>query len=405
MSSYAVRLLTCCGLCLLAACASTPEPTAETHDAPTEEASESAEPSRPEFHSESDAERLSRDAARQIARPVCGSGPEARDCRRTVGRGALAYRGEFSAAGADEVIVVSENSAVLVRNRAGNWAAASRIEDVDIRSCLVTTDDDGGHGLLCRVPVFREDGYGLEVYRVDASADGELAIDALDVPKAGDVDSVLFAGWKNDADRVHLRLHAADQVASARTTIDMGGAGGCRHDTYAFEPTGQLRPVDRCTTDATLDQGAGANTAYENRLGDPLMKRNRQYVRCYRDELQRLEEEAELREKLEAQCDEGTAPDDVDCEETFASEDDAEDDEDAESSAERQEPAGQIQTRLVIGSPGSPVACRVVSSELQNERVETCLCRELMQTEFPPVPEGSFFDVTYPFNFTPDLAR
>ena len=408
----------CCGLCLLAACASSPEPTDDS-----DQSTEQPEPERspaselPEYHAQSDAERPSYDEAKRIARGVCGSTPEARECRRSVTNGAQVYRGSFSASDADELAVATDEAAVLLRKNGGSWTSISRLEDVDIDHCLVVDAADGSNSLLCRVPAFREQGYALELHAVRVADDGQLALEALDVPKAADVDSVLFAGWKNGAGSIRVRVHDAQDVARGKQTVNMGEAGGCEHLTYVFEPGNGLQRMDTCTTQATADQATGQNTSYESRLSDPLMKRNRQYVRCYRDELVRIKEEAEQRERLTGLCEEGHAPEEVDCSEYVDEDEEGDGDGDAavadasegpEEGAEETPPAelaGQIQTRLVIGSPGAPVACQVVNSTMVNEQVETCLCRELMKTEFPPVPQGAFFDVTYPFDFSPDLER
>ncbi len=47
------------------------------------------------------------------------------------------------------------------------------------------------------------------------------------------------------------------------------------------------------------------------------------------------------------------------------------------------------------------MSCEVTDTTMQNDTVETCLCREIMKTPFPPVPTGKFVDVTYPFSFAP----
>jgi hypothetical protein len=417
MSRSAVRVVLVCVLCLSAGCASTSEPTQEDKVPAKTEASE---PVRPTYHAESDAEKLGYDEAKRVARVVCGAEPAARECRRSVGRSALGYSGAFSAPGADEMVVVADDSTTLLLRENGRWTRVAQLAGTDAESCLVA---NGGEtdSLICRLPVARDDGYATEFYRIYVGEDEPLVKDSLDLPKATDVDAVLFAGWKNGSDGIEVRIHDASKVRSKQQTIDMNASGECKHRTFVYQPNGTtaLRELDECTTSETLDQTSSDRSTYEGGLRDPLSGRNRYYAMCYQNEIDRLTKLAEQRKELTEKCEAGAASDDVDCSTYLEDEEGAkaakagsETDADAEGAVDEEQDvadpkklAGTITTRIVIGSTGAPVACEVVESTMNSSRVESCLCREMMKTAFPPVPKGSFFDVTYPFDFSPEYTR
>lgn len=413
MSKYAVSFILATGLCLWSACASAPEPEPEEDDMPAWVTQGAREKERPVYHAESDAERLDKREARPIISQICASAEDAEACSDELGAGLRGYRGAFSEPGADEWIVAAGADAALLTRAGSEWVVSSRLPDVDVEGCRLLGHASGLDALLCRVPVFREDGYALELYEVGVSDDGQLVIDALDIPKVTDVDTVFFAGWRDDGG-LQIRIHDAKTVRGPKT-LDMNAGASCRHRTFDVRANSEvsLHEVDACTTELTSEQGARNQSSYESRLREPIMEKNRDYVMCYQRELERLREEAKQRAELIDACIEGTAEEPDDCppdeeleaiEEERAAED-SDDQSDEAGDEEDDEPrlAGELRARLVIGSPGAAVSCEVVETTMQSERVETCLCRELMKTSFPPVPEGKFFDVTYPFEFSPDF--
>lgn len=339
----------------LAGCAGSPAAPEEANEpAPVvEEAGE--EPAGLAYHERSELERLGREASRAIAPVVCGAGPAARACRRALSRGVKGYAGAFSAAGVSELVAAVDGGAVLLRLAAEGPEMVDRLEEVDVSACRVV----GGaqQRLVCRVPEAVEGGFtvGLRQVRVEGA---RLVAEALALPRLEAPRTVFFAGWREAGGRLEVRVHDIARLAQT-LTIDMAGAGGCRHRAFALSDGG-FQELDGCTTQQYEDHGAAEMAVYASQLDEPLLARRRAIGACYADEARRLEEAG------------GEALG-----------------------------AGEVQVRMLIGSPGAVVSCEVVADSLQNDAVSRCVCRKLVQTSFPPVPAEGTFEVGYPFAFEP----
>jgi hypothetical protein len=410
MSARVSVVLIVCVTSLLAACSSGPQQNGEEaeEETPIWETGKTTAPERPEYHAESDAERLGRGESRALKQAACADSEDPAACREEAGRTLRGYRGAFSQPGADEVLVGVDDAAVLLARQSGGWRVSSRLDGVDVGMCVLAHEitDESPQELLCRAASDRRGGLGLGFFRLSADDGGELQLAALDVPHATDVDAALFAGWKNADGRVEVRFHKETEIRGGKT-IDFDkpqDTGECPYRTFRYDAQtdGALVELDGCADQSPA--AARKKGGYENRLSGPIQARNHHYATCYHVELERLKSLAErwhdledVRELVESDDDEPKELDDiVDVDEY--------DDEEIEliSMSEPPEPiAGEVHVRFVVGSPGAPVSCEVAETTLDNESVESCLCHEILKTPFPPVPAGGFADVTYPFSFSP----
>jgi hypothetical protein len=389
----------------MAGCAAN-EATTAAPDKPDElEFSIPEAPPRPEYHAESDAVSFDRRESRTLKKAACADLDEPSACRYQSSSNRdnqdqantrlHGYRGSFTRPGADEALVMLPDAAVLFARTDGRWHTKARAQKVDIDHCLLADPTDADHdqpdvappnNLLCRAAAAGDQGFGLAFFRLSAAEDGQLEVRPLDTPRTTDVDTSLFAGWKREDDGIEVRFHKASAVESA-TTLSFDGPGGCRYRVFGYDqgPQPALVELDDCSDAATDGATDGATDEankvpasrrsgqYETRLDGPIKAHNRDYVMCYHHELKRLKKLADQHS--------------------------------AETSEEDDEPtepiAGDIHVRFVIGASGAPVSCEVATSTMDNQNVETCLCREIMDTPFPPVPKGNFVDVSYPFSFAP----
>jgi hypothetical protein len=398
MRRHAAKIWAFCTIFLVVGCAPTQEA------APVEDDNLSAllKPQvvqRPDYHAESDAISFGANRSRELTTVVCAGTEDPSACRKQADKKLLGYRGAFSRPDADEALVAVSGTAVLLTRSDGRWRVEDRAQAVDIGSCLLAkpTGAEASDNLLCRATATGGRGFGLTFFRLTAAEDGTLGIRHIDAPKATDVDTSLFAGWKSEDTGIEVRFHKETEVKGA-STLDFGGPGECRYRTFRYERADQptFVELDACS-DAAADNSEGDTPAhstrrdgqYENRLHEPIRARNRDYVMCYHHELDRLKRVAE--QALADAEKQG--------------EDEADDPEAGFETGEPEEPeptlAGDIHVQFIIGSSGAPVSCNVTQTTLQNDNVETCLCHEIMKTPFPPVPEGKFVDVTYPFSFAP----
>lgn len=371
----------------LTGCTSTPEPKPEGDDQ-IEFTPKRRAPERPEYHAEPDAELLKTPESRALVQASCAVTEEPEECRQAADRRLLGYRGAFSAPGANEILVGVGPSAVLLTEEMGQWTVVARAPDVDIDRCLVSKahSNTSPNELVCRATTAAEWGHSLTFFRLgyvpasdaDADADADkprLEVSPLDTPRATDVDTALFAGWKHAREHIEIRFHRESKVHGT-TQVNFSGTDTCRYRTFGFERTPEptLVELDGCHTgdsDAPKEESRSNYATYDGQLEQPVRNRNRAFAMCYQAELDRLAALAEAEDEAEEQ-------------------------------AEPQElAAGDVHTRFVVGSTGAPVSCEVAKSTLRNDNVEQCLCREVMNTAFPPVPEGKFVDVTYPFSFAP----
>jgi hypothetical protein len=383
----------------LTGCTSAPEPKAEETDE-IEFTPKRRAPERPEYHAESDAVLLKTPESRALVEASCAATDTPNACRAQADRRLRGYRGSFSAPGADEVLVGVGPSAVLLAERAGKWTVVARAPNVDLDHCLLgePAANDAPNDLVCRAATLDDWGHSLEFFRLAASTqtdESNLTVTPLDTPHATDVDTALFAGWKHEGELIEVRFHKETEVKGA-SQVDFGNTQTCRYRTFSYEraPEPKLAELDACKSggsDTATDEDARSNYAtYDSRLQQPISNRNRAFAMCYQRELDRIaalaEAQTEVADAKAKAANEGDAPQDP---------------QDSQDSQDQQLTAGQIQVRFVIGSSGAPVSCEVANTTLDNPNVEHCLCREIMNTEFPPVPAGKFVDVTYPFSFAP----
>jgi hypothetical protein len=383
-------------ICFLpAGCAATSETDQEPDDSSSFELPIPKEPQRPEYHAESDGKAFSSRESQKLVAVACAGAEDPSACEAQADRRLHGYRGSFSRPGAGEALIALPNGAVLLEKTSGRWKAVSRSAEVDIEQCLVIPREGGEEAdastntLLCRAATGDRRDFGLAFFRLAADEAGQLEVDLLDAPQATDVDTSLFAGWKSEEDVIEVRFHQETEVKGS-ASVDFGEPNVCRYRTFGYEQTPEpaLVELDGCrgesgeaSTDAlTPAHSTRRDGQYENRLHEPIRAHNRDFVMCYHHELERLKE-IEEKEEEEKEADEA--------------------DQAEEPEAPEELIAGDIHVRFVIGSSGAPVSCEVAESTMQNDNVETCLCHEILKTAFPPVPNGKFVDVTYPFSFAP----
>lgn len=375
----------------LSGCASAPVPAPRTDK--IEFIPKRTAPERPEYHAESDAVLLKTPESRALVQASCAEVENPATCREQADRRLLGYRGAFSARDVEEILVGVGSSAVLLTRENGAWSVVARAPATDIDHCLIRNISglNSPDELVCRGSVATDWGHRLVFFRLGWSRSeaqvSQLEVNILEAPRATDIDAALFAGWKHDEKRIELRFHNESKVYGA-SQVNFGGPNACRYRTFGLPraPESKLIELDGCymgSKDAPQEESRSNYSTYDGRLEQPIRSRNRAFAMCYQTELDRL---IALSQANDVQPEK--AEDVVEVEK-----------------AEQEEPqeltAGDVHTRFVIGSSGAPVSCQVAKSTLQNQNVEQCLCRQIMDTAFPPVPEGKFVDVTYPFSFTP----
>lgn len=392
MRRHPANIWLLCAIFLAAGCASAPPPAKKE---PELVIPKHAKPAPPEYDAKSDAVFFGRRESRALVEAGCAMAESPATCRKQADERLRGYRGAFSADGAQEVLVALRDAAVLLARTDGRWKARARAVGLDVGHCLVTQragkvrDGEASDGdLICRSVTTADWGYGLAFFRVSAH-DDQLEVSSLDAPHAADIDTALFAGWKREGDAIEVRFHKEGRIKGT-TEIGFDGPEACRYRTFRYRPSGEptLAEIDACERAKTASDNEQTERAsrrsgvYEDRLQAPIAAHNRAYAMCYQRELDRLKEEAEEDEQ---------AKEDERPQVTNAQEDGEED----------KLLAGDVHARFIIGASGAPVSCQVLRSTLHNPNVESCLCRELMNTPFPPVPSGKFVDVTYPFSFAP----